>query len=187
MSYVLIGQRCLLATVFLLACFGKVRDAAHLRRFATSIEKLTKLPAGPARAVAWATVAGEGAVPVLLAFAPTARAGFVVATGLLAAFVAVVVRAVRGGVLAECRCFGRAGAVMSVATIIRNLLLIAVAVPGVVMSPTTPATRLGGVALALAVGFAVAVFFARYYDEVTRAVVRRRSSAKTPGPAPGAA
>lgn len=185
-SYVLIGTRCLLATVFGLACLGKARSASRFRQFATTIERMTKLPERTAMLLASAIVVCEGTTAVLLAVPlapPVATTGFVLATGLLAVFVAVVVRAVRGGVLTECRCFGRSGSLMSKAMIVRNLLLMAFAVPGLAMRPATPATDLLGLALALIAGAAVAVFFTRYYDEVVRAILRRRSAANTHEPA----
>ncbi|MGH8908662.1 MAG: MauE/DoxX family redox-associated membrane protein [Egibacteraceae bacterium] len=187
MSYLLIGQRCLLAAVFGVAFIGKVRDASRFKNFVTSIQKLTRFPARTATFVALTIVICEGAAGALLAFpfAPqlASKVGFALAAGLLAVFIAVVVRAVRGGVLAECRCFGRSGSVMSNAMIVRNLLLMAFAVPGIIMSPAAPATDPAYTALAMAAGFALALCFVRYYDQIIRVILQRLSpSATTHGP-----
>ncbi|MGH8933528.1 MAG: MauE/DoxX family redox-associated membrane protein [Egibacteraceae bacterium] len=180
MSYLLLGERCLLAAVFFIAVLGKARDASRFRNFVISIEKLTRFPAGTARFVAVSIAICEGAAAALLAYPlasqPVLRVGFAFAVGLLTIFVAVVVRAVRGGVLAECRCFGRSGSVMSKAMIVRNLLLMAFAVPGIVLSPTAPATEPTYIALAVTAGLALALFFVRYFDAVVRVILTRRSS-----------
>jgi hypothetical protein len=179
-SYLVIGQRCLLAVVFGIAFLGKVRNASRFENFVSSIQNLTRLPARTATFVALSVVICEGTAAALLGFPfapqPVPRVGFALATGLLVVFIAVVIRAVRSGVLAECRCFGRSGSVMSNAMILRNLLLMLVALPGVVMRPTVPATDPVSTALAITAGLALAVFFIRYYDAIVRWILARPSS-----------
>ncbi|NYI07612.1 MauE/DoxX family redox-associated membrane protein [Allostreptomyces psammosilenae] len=176
-SYLLLAARCLLAVVFAAAFFGKVRGASRFRQFTASIRTLGVLPEGLARHAAAVIVVGEGATAVLLAtpFAP--RLGFALAAALLTVFVGVVVRAIRAGVIAECRCFGRKGSVMSTAMLVRNLLLMACALPGALLAPPAPAASPGLAALALLAGLAGAIGFVRYYDVVVRAIMTRNSPA----------
>lgn len=180
--YLIISARCLLATVFAVAFFGKGRDASRFQGFVTSIQKLTMFSPRAAKLVALTIVTCEGITATLLALPVAVKAGFVLASALLAVFIAVVVRAVRGGALAQCRCFGEAGSVMSSAMIVRNLLLMAFAVPGIFITPATPATPAADpvfTTIALATGFALAVFFTRSYDHIVRAVVMRLKEHET--------
>jgi hypothetical protein len=180
-SYLLISERCLLATVFGIAFFSKVRGISKLQQFRASIQKLTMLPTPTAMLMTLILVICEGITATLLALPLAPRVGFALATGLLALLTAVVIRAVRGGVLAECRCFGRSGSLMGNAMIVRNLLLMALAVSGTILSPTTPTTDPVYLALALIVGCILAVFFTRYYDHLIRVIVKRRASANAHG------
>jgi hypothetical protein len=180
-SYLLIGERCLLATVFGIAFFSKVRDISKFQQVRTSIQKLTMLSTPTAMLVTLLLVICEGTTATLLALPLAPRVGFALATGLLVLLTAVVIRAVRGGVLVECRCFGRSGSLMGNAMIVRNLLLMAFAVPGIILSPTTPTTDLVYLALALIVGCILAVFFTRYYDRLIRVIVKRRVYANAHG------
>ncbi|NUR89819.1 MAG: methylamine utilization protein MauE, partial [Nonomuraea sp.] len=123
MPYVELGCRGVLCLVFLAALAGKVTG---WRAFVSSVPGLAPwLPAAP---VAVAVVIGEGAAVVLLLLGE--RAGFVLAAVLTAAFATAILLALRRGSAAVCRCFGVTAAPLSRAQIVRNLLLIAVAVTG---------------------------------------------------------
>jgi hypothetical protein len=179
MIHLILGQRCLLATVFAIAFAGKVRQVARFRQFMSSIQKLAILPEATARYAASFIVAGEGAATVLLVVLP--RAGFALAAVLLVVFIGVVIRSVRGGIFAECRCFGGAGAVMSNAMIVRNLLLLACALPGLVVASASPLTRPVVDVPVMICGAGVALVFVRYYDAVVRALLVRRRAAAAQG------
>ncbi|MFB4296214.1 MauE/DoxX family redox-associated membrane protein [Actinomadura sp. NTSP31] len=179
---VLLGCRALILTVFAAAFAGKARGASRFRGFAESIRRLAVLPERAAVPAGALVVAGEGTVVVLLALPPSARAGFALASVLLVLFIGIAVRAVHGGVLAECRCFGSKGAVMGQAMIVRNLLLLAAALPGAFAGAPVPAGRPVAAAVAVAAGAVAAWGFARWYDRLVAALMRRLlAPARNPG------
>ncbi|MFC6887039.1 MULTISPECIES: MauE/DoxX family redox-associated membrane protein [Actinomadura] len=172
-DYPLLFCRALVLTVFAVAFAGKARSASGFKGFVTSIRQLAILPERVAAPAGLAVVAGEGAAVVLLALPATVRAGFALAAALLALFVGIVVRAVRGGVFAECRCFGSKGSVMGQAMIVRNVLLLCAAVPGAALGASVPAGRPAEAVAALAAGALGAWGFTRWYDRIVAALMRR--------------
>ncbi|MEU6034377.1 MauE/DoxX family redox-associated membrane protein [Actinomadura sp. NPDC047616] len=176
-DYLLLAARALTATVFALAFVGKARGAERFGGFVTSIHQLALIPRRAATPVALAIVIGEGAAVLLLILPFAPRLGSALAVALLAVFIAAVVRSVRGGVFAECRCFGSRGAVMSHAMIVRNLLLMAIAVPGVAAAPVPTGRPVAAVAAVLA-GVLAAALFTRYYDRGVAALMRRLVAAE---------
>ncbi|MFI0356935.1 MauE/DoxX family redox-associated membrane protein [Actinomadura sp. 9N407] len=158
--YYLIAARCLLATVFAVAFLGKARSARRRQAFRTTVRNLiSRRAAGP---LAGLILCCEAAIAVLLVPPVTARAGFALAAGLLSVFIAGVFRAIRNGIFAECGCFGDHSAVLGYPIIVRNGLLLAVAVPGLVLAPGAVAVA---PALAAAIaGVLVAIVYVRYLD-----------------------
>ncbi|AOS62359.1 MauE/DoxX family redox-associated membrane protein [Actinoalloteichus hymeniacidonis] len=171
-SYVLLADRFLIAVVFGVAFIGKIAGATAFRQFAATVRQLTRFPEPVVTGIAAFIVLGEAATVALLVLPGTTGWGFTLAIGLLVLFIGVVARAIQAGVLVECRCFGR-GSVMTSAMILRNLLIIAVAVIGLVLSPGEPIGDLGYAAVAALVGLAGAAFFIRYYDALVRVVLGR--------------
>ncbi|MWA05887.1 methylamine utilization protein MauE [Actinomadura sp. LD22] len=169
----LLGCRALILTVFAAAFAGKARSAARFRGFAGSIRQLAVLPQRAAAPAGALVVAGEGTVAVLLAMPSGVRAGFALASVLLAVFIGIAVRAVRGGVFAECRCFGSKGSVMGQAMIVRNLLLLAAALPGAAAGAPVPAGRAAAALAAAAAGALGAWVFTRWYDRIVAALMKR--------------
>ncbi|MEU6746916.1 MauE/DoxX family redox-associated membrane protein [Spirillospora sp. NPDC046719] len=170
---VLLACRALILTVFAAAFVGKARSASRFRGFTGSIRQLAILPERVAVPAGALVVAGEGTAVVLLALPAAARAGFALASALLVLFIGIVVRAVRGGVFAECRCFGSKGSVMGQAMIVRNLLLLAAALPGAVAGAPVPVGRPAGAAAAVAAGAVGAWAFTRWYDRIVAALMKR--------------
>ncbi|MEU9021427.1 MauE/DoxX family redox-associated membrane protein [Actinomadura sp. NPDC048394] len=170
---VLLGCRALILTVFAAAFVGKARSAARFHGFVRSVRQLAILPERVAAPAGALVVAGEGTAVVLLAVPAAARAGFALASVLLALFIGIAVRAVRGGVFAECRCFGSKGSVMGQAMIVRNLLLLAAALPGAVAGAPVPAGRPAAALAAVAAGAFGAWAFTRWYDRLVAALMKR--------------
>ncbi|HEX2312938.1 MAG TPA: MauE/DoxX family redox-associated membrane protein [Thermomonospora sp.] len=161
-----------LATVFGYAFYSKVRGGDRFRAFLTTVRKLM-MRSGPLTVgVAVVFAAAEAVAAVLVALPWTSRVGFAVGTGLLVFFIGVVVRAVRGGVFAECRCFGDHSSVLGYPILVRNVLLLGVAVTGLVLAPGGGAGPVATVCAATA-GAVGAAVFVRYYDDVVTAVLLR--------------
>ncbi|WP_067456375.1 MauE/DoxX family redox-associated membrane protein [Actinomadura macra] len=180
--YFLLGARCLLITVFTVAVFTKRRSAARFAHFCTTVRNLTMFSERAAVRAAAFVLGCETAVAVLLLL-PIHRIGFVLAAGLLSLFIAVVFRAVRGGVFAECGCFGGRSALLSYPLIVRNVLLLAFAVPGALLAPAGPPSLDPlPTGLALITGFLAAWTLIRYYDVLVGKLLRRLHPAR-PGTA----
>jgi hypothetical protein len=184
-GYLLLIERTLFVVVFGLAAVGKLRGGAGFRAFVAWLARLLRVPGRTATALAALLVTAELATVALLLVPATARLGLALTCGLLLVFIGVVVYAIRAGVLTECRCFGGAGALMSYPLIVRNALLIALALPGVAIASPAPAPAgepvLAG--LAVAAGLALAALFVRGYDAIAHAVVARLVPAPVDVPA----
>ncbi|MEV4256345.1 MauE/DoxX family redox-associated membrane protein, partial [Spirillospora sp. NPDC049652] len=122
----------LVAGIFALAAFSKLRGREEFGRFVTTVRKLTMLSGRAPTLLAGAFAVVEAVTAALIAVPATARAGLWAAAALLVLFVGVVFRAVRGGVFAECGCFGNRSAIMSYPVLLRNLLLLGFALAGLV-------------------------------------------------------
>ncbi|MFC4589605.1 MauE/DoxX family redox-associated membrane protein [Sphaerisporangium corydalis] len=163
MSDVLIACRGLIILVFAVAVAGKARNAAAFASFEASVRALKVAPRPMTRPLAVAVVAGELAVPPLLAFPATVVAGFAVAAVLLVAFLAAIVSALRRGTAATCRCFGVSEAPFAWRHVVRNALLTSVAVTGIVCaatggpSPVHPAGAAVSIAVAAFLAFLVVI------------------------------
>lgn len=159
----------LLCVVFGTAAFSKLTSAGF-REFVSTAGLLALVPARVRTMVGVATVTAEIAVTVATAaFVFTRRPelgilGFVCAAGLLGVFTVAIGIALARGDRRPCRCFGAAAAPLGPAHVVRNCLLAAAAVTGVVgVATATPAEPLG----ALVAGFAascVAVLILRLDD-----------------------
>jgi len=106
MQYLIVGCRCLLAMTLLVAVAGKLRSRHALAGFRYSIEALRLVPRGWSGAIAAAVIAGELAVPALLAVPATVPAGFLGAAALFGAFTVSILATLGRGTRASCRCFG---------------------------------------------------------------------------------
>jgi uncharacterized membrane protein YphA (DoxX/SURF4 family) len=169
-----LAARCLLAAVFAVAFFTKVRSRSRFRGFVTTTGKLTMLGEPAAARVATAVLACEAVIAVLLALPATSRLGFFLAGALLSVFIVAVYRAVRGGVFAECGCFGDRSAMLSYPILVRNVLLLTVALPGMIVgSPGPEAVEYPHSVPAVAAGLLAAIGFVRYYDLLVAKVLRR--------------
>ncbi|MCE0538582.1 hypothetical protein LWF15_24080 [Kineosporia rhizophila] len=184
---ILIGARFLLAAVFGIAFIGKARSLQRFRGFVVSVVRLSGTTERTARPVAATVVLLEGIATGLLLFATTAWWGLLLATALLTLFLGVIARAVRAGVLAECRCFGGSGAAMSYPMLIRNGILIAAALPGLVHGLLhgldQPAFAWPGSLAAAAVGVGLALAMVRYYDSLAEMLLVRLAPPRPPVPA----
>ncbi|QYC42071.1 hypothetical protein Nocox_22335 [Nonomuraea coxensis DSM 45129] len=155
MPYIELGCRAVLCFVFLAALAGK---ATGWRAFVSSVPGLA--PGLPAAPVAVAVLAAESAAVALLVLGE--RAGFVLAAVMTAAFAAAILQALRRGSAATCRCFGVTAAPLGRAHVVRNLLLVAVAVIG--WATPGGSVELAGVALALVAAAVLAAVLVLFDD-----------------------
>ncbi|MEV0195050.1 MauE/DoxX family redox-associated membrane protein [Nonomuraea sp. NPDC050691] len=153
--------RVLLAVVFFAAVVGKARSRQGFAEFRDSVAAIGPrwLPAGPA---AVAVVAGEAAAVVLLAVPGTRLAGYALAAVLLIVFCAGIARAVLARQSVRCQCFGAGGGLLGPQHLVRNGLLVAVAVVGALAggAPTSAPAML----VALVTGAFLGLLTTRWED-----------------------
>jgi hypothetical protein len=125
-----LGCRVLLGVVFAVAAVGKLRSATALRAFADSLLDLGWLPDVLRWPAAVATPLAEGGAVALLAVPATAGFGYALVLLLLAALTLGAVVAIRRGRGVRCQCFGSGEGELGKGTVMRNLLLMAVAIAG---------------------------------------------------------
>ncbi|WP_460526804.1 MauE/DoxX family redox-associated membrane protein [Flindersiella endophytica] len=164
-----IGCRCLLGIVFLLAAVSKLSGRNGFRAFTTSIQNMRLLPVILVRPVALAVVAIEVAIPPLLAvpLATTAIAGFVVAGVQLTGFSVAIMLSLRRGHRVPCRCFGSSSLPLGPRHVVRNALLVGVAVLGVVVSVGSSQSPMATLVLAGGIGLILGGLVAALDDLIT--------------------
>ncbi|MEU9338867.1 MauE/DoxX family redox-associated membrane protein [Streptomyces sp. NPDC048290] len=150
MAHLALALRCLIGIVFLVSSLSKVVSGRRFQDFADSLRTMDVLPARLVPAAARAVVLAEFAVWVLLVIGPTA--GFVLATGLLAAFTLGITSAVRRGVYAPCQCFGTSVRPLGPRHVVRNAVLTAGAAVGASAALVPGEMRPAGAAVAVLAG-----------------------------------
>ncbi|HUR03580.1 MAG TPA: MauE/DoxX family redox-associated membrane protein [Nonomuraea sp.] len=139
MQYVEVASRLLLLTMFTLALASKISSRRAWDEFVESIRAMAVVGDPKAPAAAVATTAGEGAV-IVLAAVPLRWAGsaaFVIAAGLLGCLTIAVAMVVRRGNSVTCRCFGATQTPLGVSHVVRNVLLVVIALLGLAGSLVT--------------------------------------------------
>ncbi len=164
MSYVLVLAQSVLAAVFAWSAVGKAAGRARFADFRDELAGMGLLPRAAVTPVAAAVVAAEAAVPPLLVWPGARGAGLLVALALLTAFAGAIAVVLARGTVASCRCFGGSPAPFGRRHLVRNGVLAAVAVGGLVAvgrgggGPVHPAgvavTVLAGAVVVAAVVFA---------------------------------
>lgn len=157
MQYLDVFARCALGVVFAIAVAGKVSGREAFRSFARSLADMRILPARLITPVAAASAVVEALVIVLVAIPLrwAGQAAFAVAVGVLVALTAAIVLSLRNGNRAPCRCFGASRTPLGMRHVVRNALLLVVAILGLVGAYTAggftvPATIVAAVAGAVA-------------------------------------
>lgn len=151
-SYLVEASRFLIALIFALSFVGKVTDVTSFEATIASFKMLsTKQVMLAAKAFLTAELA---VVALLLLGGPLLSAGFALALLLLALFVVVLSTMLLRHLQVSCNCFGQNARMVSVYDVIRNILLIAVCLVGLLMAPAPPPTY--QVADALLLGLMVA-------------------------------
>ncbi|MET9146958.1 MauE/DoxX family redox-associated membrane protein [Streptomyces sp. NPDC004042] len=133
-----VGGRVLLGLVFLCSVLGKARGAGAYGSFREAVGHLVPALRRRTAPVAAAVVAAEAAVVVLLAVPASAVAGFALAALLLLAFTAGLTGALRREAGTACHCFGAGAARIAPRHVVRNLILVTVALAGTAAAPAAP-------------------------------------------------
>lgn len=126
----LVYAELVVVVVFSAAVTGKTRNAEAFRGFRESLVRMRLAYGVRATMLAVAVPAVEITVAGLTVVPATAPVGLMSAAGLLAVFSWAIAREVRAGTGVSCRCFGAGVSPLSRVHLLRNLLLILVAVAG---------------------------------------------------------
>ncbi|NIK61079.1 MauE/DoxX family redox-associated membrane protein [Kribbella shirazensis] len=153
MEYLQFGCQVLLGGVFAVSAGSKLYTRTAFADFAAATARLTGAGTGRARQLAVGVVATEIAVVLALIVPALVLWGFAVGIGLLAVFSAAIVRSLRRGQRAPCRCFGASNSPLGVQHVARNAALAAFGAFGI-------ASGLSGRTSSLDFGLACVVAFA---------------------------
>ncbi len=143
MSYVDLAARALLALVFAAAVYGKLRDWASLPRVAKPVVVLEAV-----------------AVPLLI----LGPLGYPLACGLLVCFSAYIAYSMRRRLALRCNCFGSSRVVLSGRHLVRNGLLLGVAIAGWALSGDGAVVHPAGIAMSVGVAVCLAILVVRLDD-----------------------
>lgn len=178
MDHLTIGCACILALVFAVSAASKLRGRAAFDEFAYATRTLLTASAQALRGaerrrpgervvrfVALGVAMAEAVAVPLVAVPATARVGFGLAAVLLTCFSVAIALTLRRGVSTACRCFGAASAPLSRRHLVRNALLLAVAVAGLVTADgSLDGVHPAGAAVAAVTGAVAAVLLIRIDD-----------------------
>lgn len=131
----LVFARAVMCLTFAVSAFGKARD---VDAFVHSVRSFDILPSGWGRPAAWALLTAEVAV-VVLQLAGPAVAGLVLAAALLVAYIVALGVVVARRSEVRCNCFGSTARAVSGFDLVRNGLLLLVALTGVLASSASSA------------------------------------------------
>ncbi|WP_052422979.1 MauE/DoxX family redox-associated membrane protein [Nonomuraea candida] len=170
MTYLSLGSRCFVAVVFALAVLGKARNRRELEEFVRATRSLIAAAAPRLRlgrrglwAAALGVLAVEAAVCVLVLLPSWWPLGLALSAVLLAVFGAATTLALHRGVRALCHCFGGSAVPLSRWHVVRDAVILTVAVAGIVV-PDRPGGEAAGFAVTVAVAAVAAMVTSRLDD-----------------------
>lgn len=166
MRYVEIAARLLIGVVFLVAFVGKVNSPVAYRAFVRSLREMNVLHAGLQPWAARGSLVVESLIIVLLAvpMRATGVAGFALSAGLLSVFAGAIGLSLRRGNRVPCRCFGASTTPLGTGHIVRNVVLVAGSLLGIVAA-LRPGTATGaGTVVAAFAGLAAGLVVTMYDD-----------------------
>ncbi len=161
-EYLEFGCRVLLGGVFAVSAGSKLYSRTAFADFTVATARLTGARAARARQLAAAAVAAEIAIVLALIVPALVLWGFAASIGLLAVLTATIVRALRRGQRAPCRCFGASNSPLGAQHVARNAALAVFGVLGVTAGMSGGASSLdlglaGVIAFAALIGVALTV------------------------------
>jgi hypothetical protein len=170
-AYLALTCHILIGLVFAVSATSKVRSGAAYRDFRAWVASLP-LCAGW---MAAALMAVEIAIVVLLVAPPTVIAGMWLAALTAAVFAGETVMVIRQRVRVTCHCFGQSDTRIGVAHLVRNVLVLTVAVIGAVAALGRSGAVVTAPGLALCVlGASFSAPFVIYFDDLVALLFPQR-------------
>ncbi|MDQ2846400.1 MAG: methylamine utilization protein MauE [Actinomycetota bacterium] len=166
MQYLALACRAAIVVVFAMAVAGKVLGRGAFAEFTRSIVGMNAVPHRAAGLAARATVLGEGltVVLVVLPWRVTGALGCALAAGLTLLFSLVIMRSLRQGNRAPCRCFGRSSTPLGRRHLVRNAILLVVSLIGAAASLFGDSLQLSGALVGVVAGLFVGLIVAGFDD-----------------------
>jgi hypothetical protein len=164
---VVLGARVLVGLVLSIAFVGKLSSRSSFREFCGSLRNVPGVPAAGRVAVAAVITATEGISVVLLIVPATVVLGLGLSALLFVVFTIAPVVAMAKGRALVCRCFGVRNGVIGKAHLVRNVVLLAVAVAGLVTSGAGRGEATGVQILAAVAAGALGAVALVAWDELT--------------------
>jgi hypothetical protein len=161
MTYAVLTGRGLIGLVFAVSAIAKIRGPRAYREFASWLAALP-VPLARARALAPVFVGAEAAIVVLVAVPDVAVAGLALAAGCLAVMAAGTVVITNRGSGVSCWCFGPSRSPLGARHLVRESILLLVAVTGAVIGAQASGrdiTSPAGIVLSLVAALTGATFF----------------------------
>jgi hypothetical protein len=172
-AYPVVGCAYFIAAIFVVSALSKVRSRASVVEFlgsTASVLQAFRRRRGTGRSITrffgFAVIAAEAATLVLVVIPATRVVGFGVACVLLLGFSVGIVVTLRSGASVPCRCFGASSGPVAGRHLVRNCVLMVVAVGGLVAQVVGPEGSVtpAGLAVAVSAAIVVALFVIRLDD-----------------------
>jgi hypothetical protein len=155
MLYLAIAARAMLIVVFAAAFAAKARNRNAFMSFADSLGSFGIRHRRLQLAAASMAVTAEAATAVLAAVPVTATWGLALGGLTITAFTAAALRARKQGRQPTCNCFGSSTATLGTRHIVRNCLIIGVALAGLTAQPASGQAHINAAPAVLAAGLAL--------------------------------
>jgi hypothetical protein len=163
--YVALTCRVVMAVTFGVSACSKARSRAAFLDFVGWLGGIAPVSRRTATPVAGALVITEIVVACAMVVPASARPGLMLAALLLTVFAVGIFRALRQGVRAPCKCFGTSTTPLGWPQIVRNVLLVVVALTGAVTLNGDGGMAIAGIVLSLVAGLLL-VLPVVFYDDL---------------------
>ena len=154
--YAVFACRGLIGLVFAVAAVTKIRSPSAYREFASWLAALP-VPLARNRALPAVFIAAEAAIVALVAVPVTATAGLLLAAGCLVVMTSGTGVIVKRGARVSCQCFGPSSSPLGARHIVRDGILLVIALAGALGASRGTASP-GGIALSLVAALIGATF-----------------------------
>jgi uncharacterized membrane protein YphA (DoxX/SURF4 family) len=159
-----IAFRALLCLIFIVAAYAKLTSRQARADMVQAVLELLPVGRGVARSATRLGIALEIVAAILLLAPGAGNYGAVLAAVLLTSFTGVLVAGVVRGRRVQCRCFGMDGGTVGVSHIVRNIVLIGLAVAAALAPITSGSHSVHGTYVAVTIGSVLGWVFVRWDD-----------------------
>lgn len=174
-----LGIRLFIAGVLVIAAVGKLRN---IRSFVLTVRSFRIVSRRWERLLAWTVVLAEIVTALLLAIPAWSAVGLCLAVLLMGAFTVAMLTVLARGERVACGCFGSSTVLIGKMHIVRNSLIILVAIVGIVTSVTSDDTPVGAWEFGIASAFAIfGVILLVLLDQLLAIPVSRKTSVPAAG------